>query len=125
MRPIFHGASFLWVGVPVWDSRDAGDPAGAAMLVRNRALGKSLALTLGDKRVALMRGHGNVVVGPNVKTAVRYAVNTEVNGRLQAIAIGIGGPINYISAEEGAARDKAEGDYERVWELWKKKALGN
>jgi len=64
------------------------------------------------------------VVGPNVKTAVRYAVNTEVNGRLQAIAIGIGGPINYISAEEGAARDKAEGDYERVWELWKKKALG-
>jgi len=124
MRPIFHGASFLWVGVPVWDSRNAGDPAGAAMLVRNGALGKSLALTLGDKRVALMRGHGNVVVAPDVKTAVRYAINTEVNARLLAIAIGIGGPINYISAEEGVARDKAEGDYERVWELWKKKALG-
>jgi hypothetical protein len=43
---------------------------------------------------------------------------------LQTIAIGIGGPINYISAEEGAARDKAEGDAARAWELWKKKALG-
>jgi ribulose-5-phosphate 4-epimerase/fuculose-1-phosphate aldolase len=124
MRPIIHVASFLWVGVPVWDSRDAGDPAGAGMLVRNGVLGQSLASTLGDKRVALMRGHGNVVVGPDVKTAVRYAIYTEVNARLQAIAIGIGGPINYISAEEGAARDKAEGDAARAWDLWKKKALG-
>ena len=124
MRPVIHVASFLWVGVPVWDIRDAGDPAGAALLVRNRALGKSLAATLGDKPVALMRGHGNVVVGPDVQTAVRYAIYTEVNARLQAIAIGIGGPINYISAEEGAARDKAPGDPGRAWELWKKKALG-
>jgi HCOMODA/2-hydroxy-3-carboxy-muconic semialdehyde decarboxylase len=124
LKPIIHVASFLWIGVPVWDSRDAGDPAGVAMLVRNPALGKSLALTLGDKRVALMRGHGNVVVGPDVKTAVAYAIYTEVNARLQAIAIGIGGPINYISAEEGAARDNAEGDAARAWELWKKKALG-
>ena len=124
MKPIIIVASFLWAGVPVWDSRDAGDPAGAAMLVRNGALGKSLASTLGDKRVALMRAHGNVVVGPDVKTAVRYAIYTEVNARLQAIAIGIGGPVNYISAEEGAARDKLPGDASRDWEVWKKKALG-
>jgi hypothetical protein len=56
--------------------------------------------------------------------AVRYAVYTEVNARLQTIAIGIGGPINYICAEEGAARDTAPGDFARAWELWKKKALG-
>ena len=37
MRPVIHAASFLWVGVPVWDSRDAQDPASAAMLVRNSA----------------------------------------------------------------------------------------
>ena len=124
MRPVIHAASFLWVGVPVWDSRDAQDPASAAMLVRNSALGKSLASTLGDKRVALMRGHGNVVVGPDVQMAVRYAIYTEVNARLQAAAIAIGGPINYISAEEGAARDRAPSDFGRAWELWKKKALG-
>ena len=123
MKPVYHMASFLWVGVPVWDIRDAGDPAGAALLVRNRVLGKSLAATLGNKPVALMRGHGDVVVGPDVQTAVSYAIYTEINARLQTIAIGIGGPINYISAEEGAARDKAPGDPGRGWELWKKKAL--
>jgi len=107
MRPVIHAASFLWVGVPVWDSRNAHDPASASMLVRNGALGKSLASTLGDKRVALMRGHGNVVAGPDVRTAVRYAIYTEMNARLQSAAIAIGGPINYISPEEGAARDGA------------------
>jgi len=71
-----------------------------------------------------MRGHGNVVVGPDVQTAVRNAIYTEVNARLLAIAIGIGGPINYISAEEGAARDRVERDAARAWELWKRKALG-
>jgi len=124
LRPVLHAASFLWVGVPVWESRDAGDPAGAGMLVRNAALGKSLAAKLDDKPVALMRGHGNVVVGRDVQTAVRYAIYTEVNARMQAVAIGLGGPINYISAEEGAARDRASADPGRAWELWKKKAVG-
>jgi predicted dinucleotide-binding enzyme len=34
------------------------------MLVGTGALGKALAETLADKPVALMRGHGNVGVGP-------------------------------------------------------------
>ena len=124
LGPVIHVASFLWVGVPVFESRDVGGPAAATMLVRNGALGKALAATLGNKPVALLRGHGNVVVGPDIQMAVRYAIYTEVNARLQATAIGLGGPINYISAEEGAARDKTPGDFARAWELWKKKALG-
>jgi ribulose-5-phosphate 4-epimerase/fuculose-1-phosphate aldolase len=123
MRPVYHQSTFLYGGVPVWDIRDVVNPDGAAMLVRNGPLGKSLASTLGDKSVVLMRGHGNVVVGPDVQTAVRYAIYTEMNARLQAIAIGLGGPINYISAEEAAARAKAPNDFARAWELWKKKAL--
>jgi ribulose-5-phosphate 4-epimerase/fuculose-1-phosphate aldolase len=123
LRPVFHNASFLWVGVPVFEIREAGGPA-TTMLVRNGALGKALAMTLGDRPVALLRGHGNVVVGSDVQTAVRRAIYTEVNARLQAIAIGLGGPINYISTEEGAAIDKATGDPGRAWDLWKKKALG-
>jgi HCOMODA/2-hydroxy-3-carboxy-muconic semialdehyde decarboxylase len=92
------------------------------MLVQDGALGKALASTLGNKPVALMRGHGNVVVGPDIQTAVRYAIYTEVNARLQATAIGLGGPITYISAAEGAAIDKNPGDLARAWELWKMKA---
>ena len=123
LRPILHVASFLWVGVPVFEIRDVGDPAGATMLVRNAALGKGLAKTLGDKPVALLRGHGNVVVGPDIPKAVRNAIYTELNARLQMNAIALGGPINYISAEEGAATDKTPGDSARAWELWKKQGL--
>ena len=123
LRPVMHNATFLWVGVPVWEIRDAGGP-GTDMLVRNATLGKSLAATLGDRPVALMRGHGNVVVGADIQTAVRYAYYTEVNARLQAMAIALGGPITYISPEEGAARDRNPGDFARAWELWKRSALG-
>ena len=122
LRPVIDLASFLWVGVPVFEVRDARGPE-TTMLVRNPQLGKALATTLGSRPVALMRGHGNVVVGPDVQTAVRRAVFTEVNARAQAAAMSLGGPINYISAEEGAARDKGVPS-NREWELWKKKALG-
>ena len=67
LRPVIHNASFLHVGVPVWEIRDAGGATN--MLVRDGKLGQSLAAALGDKPVALMRGHGNVVVGPNVRVA--------------------------------------------------------
>ena len=124
LRPVYHMASFLWVGVPVWDTRSVRDPDAPALLIRNGVLGKSLATALGDKPVALIRGHGNVVVGPNLPLTVRYAIYTEENARMQTIAMGMGGPITYITAEEGAARDKAPGDIARGWELWKRKALG-
>jgi ribulose-5-phosphate 4-epimerase/fuculose-1-phosphate aldolase len=120
MRPVLHTAAFLHVGVPVWEIRDAG--GATDMLVRNGALAKSLAAALGDKPVALMRGHGNVVVGPNVKRATIRAVYTEVNARLQTTALGLGGPVNYISPEEGALRDKNPGDEGRAWDGWKEKA---
>ena len=121
MRPVFHTAAFLAVGVPVFEIRDAGGMTN--MLVRNGALAKALATTLGDKPVALMRGHGNVVVGPNVKRATIRAAYTEVNARLQTIALGLGGPINYVSAEEGALRDKNPGEEGRAWDGWKEKAM--
>ena len=124
IRPVYHMAFFLYPGVPVWDARSVNDPEAAQLLVRNGALGRSLALTLGTKPVALLRGHGNVVVAPDVQTAVARAIYTEVNAALQTTAIGLGGPVNYISAEEGAAREKNPGDPARGWELWKKSALG-
>ena len=55
---------------------------------------------------------------------MRYAIYTEVNARLQAIALCIGGPINDISAEAAHARAKALNDFGRAWEIWKKRALG-
>jgi hypothetical protein len=35
----------------------------------------------------------------------------------------LGGKIRYLDAEE--SRKTASNDYERAWELWKKKTMGN
>jgi HCOMODA/2-hydroxy-3-carboxy-muconic semialdehyde decarboxylase len=121
MKPVTHTAAFLYVGVPVFEIRDAGGVTD--MLVRNGALAKALATTLGDRPVALMRGHGEVVVGPSVKRATIRAVYTEVNARLQTIALGLGGAVNYISPEEGALREKNPGEEGRAWDGWREKAM--
>jgi ribulose-5-phosphate 4-epimerase/fuculose-1-phosphate aldolase len=121
LLPVFHNASFLHVGVPVWESRESfGD---TKMLVNDGKLGRSLAEALGDKPVALMRGHGDVVVGPNVRVATARAVFTDENARMLAVALSLGGPVNYVSPGEGALRDKDPSDPTRSWELWKANAM--
>jgi HCOMODA/2-hydroxy-3-carboxy-muconic semialdehyde decarboxylase len=120
LRPLFHNTAFLATGVPVWDI--AKDFGVTNMLVADNAKGKSLAETLGDKSVVLMRGHGDVTVGPNVKIAVFRAYYTDVNARLQTQAIGLGSEITYLSPEEGAKADQVNfAVLDRVWNLWKQK----
>lgn len=122
LRPMYHNPSFLAVGVPVWDIRkDFGD---TSMLVNNAAIGKSLAAALGDKPVALMRGHGDVAVGPTVKMAVFRAYYTDVNARLQAQALALGGEPNYLTPGEGAKADQTNfAVMDRIWNLWRMKIL--
>jgi len=121
LRPVVHNASFLHVGVPVWEIRESFGTT--KMLVNDGKLGQSLAATLGDKPVALMRGHGNVVVGPNVRVATARAVFTDENARMLAVALSFGSPVNYVSPGEGALRDKDPSDATRSWELWKANAM--
>ena len=122
LRAMFHNPAFLAVGVPVWDIRkDFGE---TSMLVANAALGKSLADTLGDKPVVLMRGHGDVTVGPTVKMAVFRAYYTDVNAKLQAQAIALGGEPNYLTPGEGVKADQTNfAVMDRIWNLWRMKVL--
>ena len=123
MRPIYHMSGFLWRGVPVYDiAKEAGRMTD--ILVREPALGADLARVLADKPMALMRGHGNVVVGPDVRIATYRAVYTEMNARLQLQAMLLGGPVTYLDPEEGRLTEAAiDGQIHRPWELWKKKAM--
>ena len=124
LKPVFHMSGFLASGVPNWDIREAaGGPSN--MLVTSITLGKALASTLADSPVALMRGHGNVVVGPNLKIGVFRAVYTEINARLQLQALGLGGELNYLTPQEGKMADETiMTQIDRPWQLWRKKALG-
>jgi ribulose-5-phosphate 4-epimerase/fuculose-1-phosphate aldolase len=124
LRPIFHLGGFLGVGVPVFEIRDIGGLA-TDMLIRNAALGAALAKTLGSAPVALLRGHGDVVVGRSVKEAVFRAIYTEVNARLESEALRLGqGQVVFLNEEEAkAAAETNSAQIGRPWELWKAKAL--
>jgi ribulose-5-phosphate 4-epimerase/fuculose-1-phosphate aldolase len=109
--------------VPVFDIKRAAGEA-TDMLVRTPALGRALAQTLGDRPVALMRGHGAVVVADSLPRAVFRSVYTEMNARLQAQAMALGGPVTYLDDEEARRAEAAVGGtVPRPWELWKRKAL--
>jgi len=110
--------------VPVFDIRVAAGGA-TDMLVRDGMLGRALASTLGARPVALMRGHGAVVVGASVPFAVFRSVYTEMNAKLQAQAMALGGPVTYLDADEAKKAEANVGvTIGRPWELWKQKALG-
>jgi ribulose-5-phosphate 4-epimerase/fuculose-1-phosphate aldolase len=115
LKPIINTASFLVAGVPVFDVRDVGIVSG--LLVANNALGKALAATLGDKHVALLRGHGDVVVGPTLQRAVLRAIYNLVNARLLATALSFNSPITYISADEAQEPVRLDD----AWDLLKRR----
>jgi HCOMODA/2-hydroxy-3-carboxy-muconic semialdehyde decarboxylase len=118
LRAIFHNASFLGEGVPVYEIRDESGENND-MLVNTNAKGRALAKVLGAHPVVLMRGHGDAVVGPSLQVAVFRAIYTEVNANLQIQATMLGGPITFLNQYEA---QKSQG-MERTWEAWKRQAL--
>jgi ribulose-5-phosphate 4-epimerase/fuculose-1-phosphate aldolase len=122
LKPILHNAAFLGAGPPVFDPRDSAGPTN--LLVETPALGQAIAQTLGKANIVLMRGHGDTVVGPNVRLATFWAIYAEVNARQLAQAIAIGGPITFIEGEEQRLTDENMAKaYERPWQLWKRDAM--
>ena len=120
LRPICHMSGFLGSSTPVFEIREAVGES-SDMLIRNLDLGKALAHTLGGHAVALLRGHGNVVVGNSIKQAVFRAIYTESNARLQAQAMQLGEPV-FLSDDEARNSDETNsGQIERPWQLWKSK----
>jgi ribulose-5-phosphate 4-epimerase/fuculose-1-phosphate aldolase len=121
LRPLYHMSSFLGAGVPVFDIRKAAGGS-TDMLVRTPELGRALAQTLGTHPVALMRGHGAVVVGRDLPQAVFRSVYTELNAKLQGQALALGAKVIYLDAEEARkAEESNNGTLVRAWELWLRK----
>jgi ribulose-5-phosphate 4-epimerase/fuculose-1-phosphate aldolase len=122
LRPVYHMASFLWSGVPVFDIRKTRRHND--LLIRDPLLGKALARSLGKCACVLMRGHGMTVVGESLPEVVFRAVFTEQNARLQMQAASLEGPLRFLSDEEGRrATESNRPTIERPWELWKAQTL--
>ena len=122
LRPIIHVASLIGPDIPVWDIRDRfGD---TSLLVTNMDQAHDLAKCLDKRRVALMRGHGCVVVGPTLKQAVMAAVYLQLNAQLLMDSLRLG-DVTYLSSGEIELMSEAQmkpSSAERVWEYWLRRA---
>jgi HCOMODA/2-hydroxy-3-carboxy-muconic semialdehyde decarboxylase len=122
MVATYHNAAFLAAGVPVFDIREKFGVTD--IVVSTPEKGAALAQVLADKAVALLRAHGVVVVGPNLRATVFRAVFTEVSARIQLQAAMLGGPIAALDAEEGRLADTVNlATDSRAWELWKRRVM--
>ena len=122
LRPICHMSGFLGAQTPVFEIRHSAGES-SDLLIRNQALGKALVDSLGNSAVALMRGHGNVVVGFSIQQVVFRAIYTESNARLQSEAMRLG-EVNFLTPEEAkATSDMNDEHLDRPWQVWKKRAL--
>lgn len=122
LRPIFHLAAIIGEQVPVWDIRDVfGD---TNMLVTTMEQGHELAKTLGDGRVALMRGHGCVVAGASIKAAVMTSIYLQVNAHLLSESLRLG-DVTYLSTGEVEMMGQTQLrplSGERAWEYWARRS---
>ena len=122
LKPLYHMSGFLGAGVPIFEIRDAAGMTD--MLIRTPALGKALAATLGDKPMALMRGHGATMVGLSIPMVVYRSIYAALNASLQMEAVRLGQPVFLEPEEARRAEDTNNGALDRAWALWKQEAMG-
>ena len=117
LKPIMHTCATIGHEVPIWDQRKKfGD---TDMLVSNMAMGRDLAKALGKSRTSLMRGHGCVVVGVNLRATVFTAIYLEMNAKLQMQAEAMG-KVKFLSKGEvdKVAAATTGTWFNRAWENW-------
>ncbi len=121
LRPMSHMGGFLGRGIAQFEIRDvAGDDND--MLISSPELGAALARTLGDRPVALLRGHGMVTVAETLKHAVYRAYYAESDAKLQTVARQLG-PVTYLNPQEARNMERIiESQIDRPWLLWKRRA---
>ena len=104
--PVTHHGSIFHAGVPVHDD---------CSHVNTEAKGDALAATLGDRRAAILRGHGAVVVAENIKGAFFGSVYLEDNAKKLADAYKMGGAPQVLRQEEMEASAKVWRRCSRFW----------
>jgi HCOMODA/2-hydroxy-3-carboxy-muconic semialdehyde decarboxylase len=121
LRPLLHMCASMGTDIPTWDSRTRfGD---TNLLVTNMEMARDLTAALGNRPVALMRGHGCVIAGASLREVVFNAVYLELNADLQMKAHALG-HITFLSDGEVEAilSTRASFTYERAWERWCRRA---
>ena len=107
-QPVTLQGAIFGDGVPLYPE---------AQLITNPARGSALLKVIGDKRAALLRGHGIVVVGQNLQEVLYAALVLEDDAKksMQALTLG---ELGTISAEECRAFDAEIALERRAQRAW-------
>lgn len=122
LRPMFHMAAVIGAEVPTWDSQDEfGD---TNMLVDSMPMGHSLSKVLGQGRVALLRGHGAVCAGADLKSVVMISIGLRDNAALIQSTLQLGKVTYLTEGEIRKASDMLLGamPLARAWDYWSARA---
>jgi HCOMODA/2-hydroxy-3-carboxy-muconic semialdehyde decarboxylase len=123
LLPIFHMASVIGDEVPIWDiHHEFGD---TNLLVTTQPQGDSLARTLADHRVVLMRGHGSAVAAATLRGVVFTSVYLQKNAELVLAAKTLG-EVQYLTPgeiDEASTMLSEALSQDRAWESWSSRVL--
>ncbi len=110
-----HDAVLFTDGVGVYDEGPA--------LITQRSQGEAVARALGDRRVGLLRNHGVVIAGEDVRWAVLTALTLERAIRFQVIAASLGSslPIPPASAKLLRPQKYQEAFLDEYWAAWERR----
>jgi L-fuculose-phosphate aldolase len=113
-----HDAVLFADGIGVYDDGPA--------LIMSRDQGGRVAMALGSRRAALLRNHGVVIAGEDVRWAVLGAVTLERAIRFQSIAGSLGTlrPIPQEGAERLGPRKYQDGFLDEYWAAWVRRVHG-
>ncbi len=107
-----HDAVLFAEGIGVYDDGPA--------LITNREQGHRVAEALGSRRAALLRNHGVVIAGEDIRWSVLAAVTLERAIRFQAIAAPLGNPrpISSADAHRLFPLKYQDGLVDEYWAAW-------
>ena len=107
-----------WMGaeVPLWDSRERfGD---TPMLVTDHAQARDLAAAMGPGHIALMRGHGAVVTGTDLRDLTFRAIHAAREAETLTRAAGLGPGTALSPGEIAKAGTLSPAAVARGWDHW-------
>ncbi len=97
LLPLFHLAALIDPDLLVWDISD--NRQDISMLVTTMEQGRDLAKCLGERRVALMQGHGCMVDGKSIREVVIDSIYLQVNAGLLLKSLRLG-DAKYLAPDE-------------------------
>lgn len=127
LRALSHVGGIIGGNVAVWDIADVVG-ASSNLMVSDLEIGRSLARTMGEDNVVLMRGHGAAAAGPSIRQATIAAIMLSEQATIMQNAVALGGNVEVLSPGEVEETAKIfssvtpGGAIERTWEFWCRRA---